>query len=378
MAGHCLLRGPYSPSRARGRNPRSLQSRQRYAHDPAATYIHVRARAEPLPAAQCAMAIFLLTAVAYRRDHRISVLALNRSTAAKAELSWFLIAVLLASPNTASYTFILLLLPVTVVMEEAGQWKRVAFACCFMALTIPMRPSWSWLFPKVWLLLALFGLASVGWRRVQWKPAFAGAALLISLLAITARQSLPSYSQEPGRRWERIAVQPGAIYSSSPAVLRSSIVFQSIQREGYVLGWLHSGRVTTFAFPGQAFHPLALSPEGPICFDLVAKGTAANFVFNPAAGGDFRAGCSSSRSNRPGVSPDGKWFAFPSAHSGSSHLWLRNLRSGTSIQLSGGNCNSFAPAWELDSQSILFASDCGRGIGLPSLYRARLSAIVPR
>jgi hypothetical protein len=40
--------------------------------------------------------------------------------------------------------------------------------------------------------------------------------------------------------------------------------------------------------------------------------------------------------------------------------------------LTGGNCNSSSPAWALDSESILFASDCGRAFGLPALYRARL------
>jgi hypothetical protein len=42
--------------------------------------------------------------------------------------------------------------------------------------------------------------------------------------------------------------------------------------------------------------------------------------------------------------------------------------------VAGGNCNNFAPAWEKDSHALIFASDCGRGIGMPVLYRANLSS----
>ena len=72
------------------------------------------------------------------------------------------------------------------------------------------------------------------------------------------------------------------------------------------------------------------------------------------------------------LSPDGKWIAFETARAGPKQIWVRNVASGTEEALTGGNCNSSSPAWELDSRSVIFASDCGRGIGLPSLYRARI------
>jgi Tol biopolymer transport system component len=78
------------------------------------------------------------------------------------------------------------------------------------------------------------------------------------------------------------------------------------------------------------------------------------------------------------ISPDGKWIAFTAAASGRKRILLRKLSEKNAIALTGGNCNSFAPAWDLDSRGIVFASDCGRGIGLPALYRARLSAIPVR
>jgi hypothetical protein len=53
----------------------------------------------------------------------------------------------------------------------------------------------------------------------------------------------------------------------------------------------------------------------------------------------------------------------------SNLIGLRDLSHGEEMRLTGGNCNSSSPAWELDSKSIVFASDCGRAFGLPALYR---------
>jgi len=44
------------------------------------------------------------------------------------------------------------------------------------------------------------------------------------------------------------------------------------------------------------------------------------------------------------------------------------------LALTGGTCNNWAPAWELNSRSLIFASDCDRGLGMPALYRADIPA----
>jgi Tol biopolymer transport system component len=76
----------------------------------------------------------------------------------------------------------------------------------------------------------------------------------------------------------------------------------------------------------------------------------------------------------PGESPDRKWVAYESAQTGSTQIWLRKRSTGETILLTGGNCNNTSPAWELDSKAIIFASDCERAFGLPTLYRASLFA----
>lgn len=215
------------------------------------------------------------------------------------------------------------------------------------------------------------------WRLLTWKPVVTATAAAILIALIAAGRSLAAYRQEPGQHWERIAVQQGAIYSSSPAVLRSGIVYESIGPGHYILRWLHGGRIDQFRFEGEALHPIALSPDGPIEFELVAHRTSTVMLLDPATG-KLQTAPSRRPQPDPVTSPDGRWVAFTSTQTGASQIRLRNLIQGTETQLTGGNCNSFDPAWELNSQAIIFASDCSRGIGLPALYHAGIQGRIPQ
>jgi hypothetical protein len=198
-------------------------------------------------------------------------------------------------------------------------------------------------------------------------------SIAICLGALSAAIRLASYRQEPGRRYERIAVERGALYSSSPAVLRSGIVYESMGAGHYVLRWLHENRIDRFAFDGEALHPVALAPNGPIQFELVAHRASTLLLLDLSTGKAVpQPGVARDDALRPVPSPDGKWLAFTVQQSGSKQVWLRPAPGGPAAPLTGGACNSFSPAWELDSKAIVFASDCDRGLGMSALYRARL------
>lgn len=304
------------------------------------------------------------------------LLALSRSISLNRDFALFFVVLILASPNTASYTFILLLLPLVLLLEEASAKKGVFLIGCYVLLTLPMSPSWRWLFPKVWLLLLLLLVAgSRYWRLVRMQDGAIAMVLIAGIAAVAARRHLTSYYEEPGRRCERIAIQPGAIYSSSPAVIRSGIVYESIGAVHYVLRWFHAGTIDEFPFAGEAFHPTALSPDGPIQFELVAHGSSRSMLFDPSTK-KLAAAPSSARTKAAvsGISPNGKWIVFTSSRS-SKQIWLRGVDSGRAVPITHGNCNSESPVWGLDSRAIVFASDCGRGIGLPALYRAQLDQL---
>jgi hypothetical protein len=77
----------------------------------------------------------------------------------------------------------------------------------------------------------------------------------------------------------------------------------------------------------------------------------------------------------PAISPDGRMLAFTVQQRGVRQIWWKPLPDGEAEPLTSGNCNHDSPVWEGDSQRLIFTSDCGRGLGLPALYRSPVIAI---
>lgn len=77
------------------------------------------------------------------------------------------------------------------------------------------------------------------------------------------------------------------------------------------------------------------------------------------------------RARYPAVSTDGRWLAFSEEENGALHLRLRDMTSGKERLLTGGDCNSVTPAWLPDSKNLIYATDCGRGLGLTALCQLR-------
>ncbi len=73
----------------------------------------------------------------------------------------------------------------------------------------------------------------------------------------------------------------------------------------------------------------------------------------------------------PALSPDGNQLAFSRRSLGSWHLYVRDLSSGTEQQLTRGSCNAVSPSWQ-NARTLLYATDCGRGLGLSAIASASL------
>jgi len=110
-----------------------------------------------------------------------------------------------------------------------------------------------------------------------------------------------------------------------------------------------------------------------IYFELVAGRTSTMMQFEPSTGKAAPVAMPvPADSMARVVSPDGHWIPYEST--------MARRKFGSTIFAAveigvwpAGNCNNSSPAWQLDSRTILFASDCGRAFGLPALYRAKLS-----
>ena len=99
---------------------------------------------------------------------------------------------------------------------------------------------------------------------------------------------------------------------------------------------------------------------------IAATGGAADphLAFLNTASGEIRALADIAGAVRyPAISGDGQRLAFSRRESGSWHLFVRDLAQGTEQQLTSAPCNATSPAWE-DPQTLLYISDCGRGLAL--------------
>jgi hypothetical protein len=71
----------------------------------------------------------------------------------------------------------------------------------------------------------------------------------------------------------------------------------------------------------------------------------------------------------PAFSPDGKWLAYSRCEQGNWHLYVTRLGSAATRKLTGGECNSISPVWEVDSKSLIYATDARRGLNMTALAR---------
>jgi hypothetical protein len=70
----------------------------------------------------------------------------------------------------------------------------------------------------------------------------------------------------------------------------------------------------------------------------------------------------------PAISSDAGMLAFSRRDAGSWHLFVRELATGNERQLTRAACNATSPTWQ-GSHTLIYATDCGRGLGLSALAR---------
>jgi hypothetical protein len=232
------------------------------------------------------------------------------------------------------------------------------------------------LFPKIWLLLALLAVAGRHYWSVLTPRIIVGAlACIAAVAALKAQRSMADYRSAPDKRYQLVKAEKGSLFVAFPAINRAGLFCQAQTRDRYILRWQHGSTVEDFSFEGQVFHPIAPDPVGPIYFELTAHGASRMMQFDPlirrAVPASMPVNIHPSNST---ASPDGRRIAFTSEAGGSQQIFIRDVATGEIKPLTGGNCNNSEPAWELNSEAIVFASDCGRAVGLSALYRVDVKA----
>ncbi len=117
----------------------------------------------------------------------------------------------------------------------------------------------------------------------------------------------------------------------------------------------------------------AFSPDGRIVFSKGVGAGGGIFAVNPASGQIVALPVSNRPARYPAVSADGRWLAYSLQERGSWQLHAMDLTTQVDHRLTHADCNSTMPAWAPDSTGLVYATDCGRGVGITALCRIRFS-----
>jgi hypothetical protein len=227
----------------------------------------------------------------------------------KRTLAWWLIGMLLVSPNTASYTFALAILPVALLLDALPRRYWLWILIAFFLLTVPLRPAWSRAFPRVWLLLFLFAIAGYPeLKRIPVRTAGVALAALFVFSAGAAAWQTRASAREPWRHYPLAVNERGAIYSSAPQSSRAGLIYESIGPTNYLLR--RDGR--TFSFAGHALHPTTPDEGFPVYFELVSGASSRIMSFDERSSGSAAVAIDVPDAQQPTVSHGGRLLTWTS------------------------------------------------------------------
>jgi hypothetical protein len=143
----------------------------------------------------------------------------------------------------------------------------------------------------------------------------------------------------------------------------------------------HSGKGELWIRPLQASHradtqvtnanfdveEMSFLPDGSLIFAASTADSPSALYMRTQDGSIHPLNVSDAR--YPAASPDGRWLVYSLLHRGAWNLWLQDLQSGATRRLTDADCNDIATTWQLDSKTIIYASDCGRALWSTELYR---------
>ena len=116
-------------------------------------------------------------------------------------------------------------------------------------------------------------------------------------------------------------------------------------------------------------HEAAFSPDDQIILSSEQGGRFRLYQADPQAENVTPVIAVTCSARYPAVSPDDQWMAFSCQERGAWQLWVLNLRTHEQRQLTNTECNSINAAWTADSRNVIYATDCGRALGLTALSR---------
>jgi hypothetical protein len=298
-------------------------------------------------------------------------------------------------------------LATTGTRETARRWELPVFACLFVVMTLAGMRGTSRHFDGLFESYAS-RLPTKTEAVVTTAPATAENAVYTSRMAddaylleksdgaivttATAGTDLfhPSVSVARGEGWVEVAAETSRVARfplDGPATSAADLPTEiedaedpSVSRDGRWVGFIREeqgrgslwvlDRDTPHAAPRQlvdATHDvaeLAFFPDDRIVFTARDATGFSLFVTSTAPGPVTSL---SVHGRYPAISPDGLRLAYSRLEHGCWQLALADLVTHAGRDLTRSDCNSLMPAWTPDGGSLVYASDCGRGLGATAL-----------
>ena len=311
--------------------------------------LFAEAELNPHPLVNAPAAFFFLRAFYTLGVLAFSLLILSRPAVKRVHaLALFTIVLFVLSPNTASYHYILLLVPVALLLRGASRGWSAGLILLYVAVELPLYPWDARFFPKAWLLLLLaLYVGSRSWSGIRPRVAIAtlGAVALVAAADTVHRVHL--LRTEPPQVASHVAINPGSNYSGFPTLSGHDVLYEAMDRGGYVIRQSGSSPPGTFSFDGDAFHPAATADGTSFYVELVS-GRRSRIARVRPPGHDISIVVGPEwNPSEPAVSPDGSKLAFVSA--GSLYLW----EGGRPSRLASPGIST--PAFFPDGRRIAFA-----------------------
>ena len=298
------------------------------------------------------------------------------------------LAGLLASPLTASYHFVLLVLPVALLLPDTRGAARGGLLALLAFATSPLPHYFMPLAHGLWNVLAharwlsVWAMLLIALRR-SWEPRRAWVSVLAALVV----GALAGVTREGGAQQPRTLAATGYL-AAEPIECADAIGWLAIEAERYVVRSTDGVRVSAplgrlvrpacegGSLSGVVLEAGAAGPDADMAQDargrVVVDRSARRLLAEPR-GGPSRL-LYEGITRWPRLSPDGERVVFSAWRDGSWDLWLADRNQGGAFALTRTPANEVEPSWRLTGDAVLFASDERRGLASTTLREIPLPA----
>jgi hypothetical protein len=145
---------------------------------------------------------------------------------------------------------------------------------------------------------------------------------------------------------------------------------QLMMRNGFEATDASSEKVSALTPHALNVYEASVRSEGEYAFSAVESDNPPQLYLTDSNHSNQRLPLGEAR--YPALSPDGRWLAYSHLQNGVWNLWIRDQQTGSNRRIAEVPCNQIEPAWQEDSKTLLYATDCGRSLWFTAIAMRRV------